>query len=391
MHIAYTEEQEALRLELRTLMNRLMTPELRAELHETEGGGPLYRETMRELGRRRWLGVGWPEAEGGRGMSPIEEFIFFDEMHRSGFPIPLLTLNTVGPTLIKFGTEAQKTAYLPGILRGELHFSIGYTEPDSGTDLASLSTTATRDGDDLIIQGQKIWTSLADHADYLWLACRTDPEAKRHKGISIVIVPMDAEGVSTTPIANLGDNNVHATYLEQVRVPASNIVGGENNGWKLITTQLNHERVALMMVGPLRRLADEVRAFAADTTAPDGRRLLEVPWVRRRLAEVEVGLEVLTLMNWRQAWQMGEGRLPMEDASAIKVYGSELYVSAHRALLEVTGAAGLLKTGSPGALLRGDLERHYRATLVLTFGGGTNEIQRDIIAAAGLRMPRTQR
>lgn len=390
MHIAYTDEQRALQQELRALMARLMTPALRAELLQAEGGGPLYMQTMAELGRGGWLGLGWPEAYGGQGRSPIEEFIFFDEMHRSGFPIPLLTLNTVGPTLMHFGTEAQRRDYLPRILRGEVHFSIGYTEPSAGTDLASLSTVAVRDGDDYVIRGQKIWTSLADHADYLWLACRTDPDAPKHKGISILIVPMDAPGVSTTPIQNLGDNNVHVTYLEDVRVPASSRVGAENSGWKLITTQLNHERVALMMVGPLRRLSEEVRGWAAQEPTPDGP-LLSQGWVQRNLAEVEVGLEVLRLMNWRQAWKMGHGELTMQEASAIKVYGSEFYVSAHRRLMEIVGAASTLTPGSAGAVLHGDLERHYRATLVLTFGGGTNEVQRDIIATAGLRMPRARR
>jgi len=391
MHIAYTAEQQAMKDELRALMDTLMTPELREELHQTEGGGPLYHATLRELGRRRWLGLGWPAEYGGGGRTPIEEFIFFDEMHRSGFPIPLLTLNTVGPTLIAYGSDEQKNDLLPRILDGEVHFSIGYTEPSAGTDLASLRTTAVRDGDHYVINGQKIWTSLADHADYLWLAARTDPEARKHKGISIFIVPMSDPGVSTTPIQNLGDNNVHTTYLENVRVPAANLVGEENGGWRMITTQLNHERVALMMVGPLSRLADEVRAWAADTPYPGGGTVLDQAWVRRNLAEVAVGLEVLTLMNWRQAWRMGKGHLPMEEASGIKVFGSELYVSAHRQLLEVVGCVGLLKRGTPGAILHGDLERHYRATLVLTFGGGTNEIQRDIIAAAGLRMPRGSR
>ena len=391
MHIAYTEAQQALKAEVRALLEELMTPQLRAELEETEGGGPLYHQTMQELGRRGWLGVGWPEEVGGRGLTPIEEFIFFDEMHRSGFPIPLLTLNTVGPTLIRFGTEAQKKELLPRILAGRLHFSIGYSEPSAGTDLASLSTRAVREGDEWVITGQKIWISLADHADYLWCAARTNPDVAKHKGLSIIMVPMDAPGVSTTPIQNLGDNNIHAVYLEGVRVPADHVVGPVDGGWKLITAQLNHERLALMMVGPLRRIADEVRQWARLAPLGDGRTVLDLAWVRRNLAEVELGLEVLQLMNWKQAWAMQTTHLTPQEASAIKVYGSEYYVKAHRLLMEVMGAVGTLKRGSPGALLHGDLERHYRATLVLTFGGGVNEVQRDIIAMAGLRLPRAQR
>lgn len=373
------------------MMAELMTPDVRAELAATEGGGPLYHRTLQALGARGMLGIGWPTECGGQGLPPIEEFIFFDEMHRCGFPIPLLTLNTVGPTLLRYGSEQQKRELVPLILAGKLHFSIGYTEPSAGTDLASLKTTATRDGDDYIISGQKIFISLADHADYLWLAARTDPSTARHKGLSMIIVPMNAPGVSSTPIHNLGDNNIHAVYLDQVRVPVTNRVGPENGGWKIVTNQLNHERVALMMVGPLRRISHEVRAWAADTPSGEGGSVLDLAWVRRNLAEVEAGLEVLLLMNWRQAWSMGQGQLTMQEASGIKVYGSEFYVRAHRLLLEVTGAAGTVKRGSPAALFNGDLERHYRATLVLTFGGGTNEVQRDIIAAAGLGLPRAER
>ena len=391
MRIDYTPEQAALKREIRGTMERLMTDELRDELRVMEGGGPLYHETIQELGRMGWLGFGWPEAYGGQGRTPIEEFIFFDEMHRSGFPIPLLTLCTVGPILVEHGTEKQRQALLPQILSGRLHFSIGYTEPSAGTDLASLTTTAVRDGDDYVINGQKVYISLADFADYLWCAVRTDPDAAKHKGISVVMIPMNAPGVSHTPIRNLGDANIHAVYFEDVRVPVTNLVGPENGGWKMITTQLNHERVALMMVGPLERLSHEVLAWAAETIGGDGQPILDQPWVRRNLAEVDAGLEVLRLMNWRQAFHLGRGELKPQEASAIKVYGSEFYVKAHRLLLEILGEAGTLKEGSPGALLHGHLERHYRATLVLTFGGGTNEVQRDIIGMAGLRLPRATR
>ncbi|NCG20945.1 MAG: acyl-CoA dehydrogenase [Rhodobacterales bacterium] len=390
MHIEYTAEQQTLKDHIRQTMFRLMTPELREELRHTEGGGPLYHQTLQELGRMGLLGLGWPKEVGGQGRSPIHEFVFFDEMHRSGFPIPLLTLCTVGPTLAHFGTEAQKAEFIPPILEGKLHFSIAYTEPSAGTDLASLTTAAVRDGDDYVINGQKVFISLADHADYLWLAARTNPEGPKLKGISMILVPMKAAGVSFTPIRNLGDNNIHTVYLDNVRVPVSNRVGPENGGWRMITTQLNHERVALMMVGPLQRLLEEGRDWAAETSDGTGV-VLDQPWVRRHLAEVDAGLEVLRLMNWRQAWKLGRGDLQMQEASGLKVYGSELYVRAHRSLLEILGVAGTLKQGSPGALLHGDVERHYRATLVLTFGGGTNEIQRDIIGMAGLGLPRAAR
>jgi len=389
MHLDYTPEQRALRAEIRAYMEALMTPELEDELAETEGGGPLYFEAIHQLGRDDWLGIGWPKEVGGQERGPIEQFIFFDETQRAGFPVPILTLNTVGPTLVSFGTDEQKAEYLPRILEGRCHFSIGYSEPTAGTDLASLQTKAVRVGDEYVINGQKMWMSLADHADYIWLAARTDPDAKKHKGISIIIVPADAEGVSMSPIHTLGRNNVHACYFEDVRVPVSNRVGDENAGWTLITTQLNHERVALNAVGPLARLAALTRDWAAVTPSGRGGVVLDIPWVRANLARVEAKLEALELLNCKQAWSIAQNRLHPAEASAIKVFGSELYVEGSRALLEVLGEGGTFQRGSAGGLLQGRLERFYRMSLVLTFGGGTNEVQRDIIAMAGLRMPRS--
>jgi alkylation response protein AidB-like acyl-CoA dehydrogenase len=388
MYFDYTPEQKRLRDELRLYFDELISDALLAELDQAEGGGPLYQAAMRELGADGWLGIGWPKEHGGQGRGPIEQFIFFDEVQRAGFPVPILTLNTVGPTLLKFGTEEQKAKYPPMILEGRCHFSIGYTEPSAGTDLASLKTTAVRDGDDYVINGQKIWTSLADHADYIWLACRTDPNAAPHKGISIIIVPADAPGVQITPMRALGENNVHAVYYDNVRVPVKNLVGEENNGWHLITTQLNHERVALCSVGPLERIFTETLDWAKRTPNGQGGNIIDLPWVQTNLARVYAKLEVLKLLNWQQAWSIAQDSLSPADASAIKVYGSEFYVEGSRLLMEVHGARGALHHSSEGALLRGRLERYYRMSLVLTFGGGTNEIQRDIICQAGLRMPR---
>ncbi len=385
MYLDYTPEQRALQTELRALMTRLMTDEVRAELLAREAGGPHYTRVLRALGDDGWLGIGWPTEHGGRGMSAVSQFIFFDEVQRAGFPIPLLTLNTVGPTLVAHGSPEQRQRYLPPILRGECHFSIGYTEPASGTDLASLRTRAERDGDHYVVTGQKIWNSYGSIADYVWLAVRTDPDARRHKGISVLIVPTDAPGVSISPMQPLGDNEVSAMYFEGVRVPVENRVGPENGGWRLITSQLNHERVALMSVGPMQRLAEETRDWAA------GADLLGVPWVQAHLGWVDAHLEVLRLLNWQQAWRMDAGSIDPSEASTIKVFGSEMYIEACRRLGEVLGAAGVLASDAHGAALRGDLERFYRSVMVLTFGGGTNEVQRDIIGQVALRLPRAGR
>ncbi|MCA9676513.1 MAG: acyl-CoA dehydrogenase family protein [Kofleriaceae bacterium] len=391
MYIDYSSDERALRDRLRTYLAELVDDEVLAEVAGTEGGGPAYTRVLRRLGADGWLGVGWPREFGGQARPAIEQFIFFDEVQRAGFPIPFLTLCTVGPTLMKYGSDEQKAAMLPRILRGELHFAIGYSEPGAGTDLAALTTRAVRDGDHYVVNGQKVFTSLAEYADYVWLAVRTDPDAPRHKGISILMVDRRAPGVTITPIHTLGGNRTNVTYLEDVRVPVTMRVARENEGWRLITTQLNHERVALMAPGPVARFVEETCAWARQTRTADGRRVIEAPWVQQALARATATIEALRLMAWRQAQHVDQDRLDPAESSTVKVFGSEGFVRIYQQLLEVLGAPGLLKAGSPGALLRGRIETYYRTTLVLTFGGGTNEIQRDIIAQLGLGMPRAPR
>lgn len=386
MHIDLTADQRQLQTEIRAYMAGLMTPALEDELHKGEGGGPEYMAALHKMGDDGWLGIGWPSEWGGQARGPIEQFLFFDEVQRAGFPVPILTLNTVGPALMKFGNDAQKARYLPKMATGRHLFSIGYTEPGAGTDLAALRTKAVPDGDDYVISGQKIWTSLADHADSMWLAARTSEE--RHRGITIFIVPVPSEGLTIRPMHNIGGNNTHACYYDNVRVPASSIVGGLGNGWRMITSQLNHERVALNAVGPIERLAEETRAWAAKTPTGDGRTMLDEPWVRTNLAETMAHIEILRLWNFRQAHAIAADKLHPAEASALKVFGSEFYVKGARLLMEILGEVGMLQRGSHGAALAGRLERFYRMSLVLTFGGGVNEVQRDIIGMTALRLPR---
>jgi len=391
MYIDLTPEQKKLKKELRAYFAEIVTDEVLDEIRGTEGGGPLYTKALRKMGKDGWLGIGWPKAFGGQDRAPIEQFLFFDEVQRAGFPIPFLTLCTVGPTLIKYGTEEQKAKMLPPIVRGELHFAIGYSEPGAGTDLASLKTRAVRDGDDYIVNGQKVFTSLAEYADYVWLAVRTDPNAPKHKGISILMVDTKLPGFSLTPIHTIGGNRTNATFFDNVRVPASMLVGRENEGWRLITTQLNHERVALLAPGPILRFVEEVTAWAREAKEAGGKRVFDLPWVRENLARSEAHAHVLELLAWRQASSIEQGKLDPAESSTVKVFGSESFVKIFQWLLEIMGQPGYLKVGSPGALLRGRIEMYYRTALVLTFGGGTNEVQRDIIAMAGLGMPKPPR
>ncbi len=393
MRIAYTPEQERLRRELRAYFGGLMTPEVRAALSPPGNGdgdygdGQAYRQVVRQLGRDGWLALGWPQEHGGRGGTMLDQLIFTDEAAVARVPVPFLTINTVGPTIMRFGTPAQQAFYLPRIAAGEIHFSIGYSEPEAGTDLASLRTTARRDGDDYVIDGQKMWTSLIQYADYVWLACRTG--ADRHKGLSIIIVPTSAEGFSWTPVHTVAGVMTSATYYSSVRVPATELVGEENQGWPLISNQLNHERVALTSAAPVMSALADVRDWAASAKLASGQRVIDAEWVQLNLARVHAKAEFLKLVNWKIA--SSGAALGPATASATKVFGTEFAVEAYRLLMEVLGSNAQVRSGSPGEVLAGRIERMHRSALILTFGGGTNEVQRDIVAAAGLGLPAFRR
>ena len=391
MHLAYTDTEEALRSELRAYYDDLLDDGTRAQLREAEGIGPVMRRVVKQMGADGWLGIGWPKEYGGQGRGAIEQFIWFDESMRSGAPVPMLTINSVAPTVMQFGSDEQKQRFLPQILRGEIHFCIGYSEPGAGTDLASLRTRAVRDGDDYVITGQKMWTSLAGDADYCWLAARTGDEDSRHRGISLFIAPMDTPGIERTRLNLLSSHDIHSVYWDDVRVPAANLVGGENEGWKLIVNQLNHERVTLCSPGMAEHMLHETIDWARRTTLPDGRRVIDQEWVQLNLASAYAGFEFLRLANWKVAWAATRDELPVADASTIKVFGTEHYLTSFRLLMEVIGERSYLTDDAPGAVLGSRLEQMYRSLLILTFGGGTNELQRDLIAAFGMGMPMAKR
>jgi alkylation response protein AidB-like acyl-CoA dehydrogenase len=386
MFIDLTPAQLALRAELRAYFAQLMPPAEHAALL-TERHGTVYRDVVRRMGRDGWLGVGWPERFGGRGFGPLEQQLFADEAARADVPLPAVTLQTVGPTLQEHGTPWQQEFFLPPILTGELHFAIGYTEPEAGTDLASLRTRAVRMkgegevGGDYVVDGQKIFTTGAHEADYIWLACRTDPGAPKHKGISILIVDTRDPGFSWTPIiTHDGAHHVNATYYSGVRVPARMRVGAENGGWRLITTQLNHERVMLGPAGRIAVLHDRVRTWAA------GRSLLTRPDVQRALARASAVIRVNELLNWQVA---AAPALDVADASVTKVFTSEQIQVIGQELAEVVGRYA--DADPVTAELMTWLDVQLKRNIVLTFGGGVNEVQRELIAMAGLGLPRAPR
>lgn len=388
MMLEYTSEQEQLRSRIRAQLSAVMTPERVAAVSGNREGNPAVKECVRALAAADLLGVGWPEKYGGQGFSAIEQHIFFEEAKRVNAPIPLVTLNTVGPTLMQFGTEAQKQEFLPAILNGSVEFAIGYSEPSAGSDLASLRTTAVRHGDEFVINGQKMFTSGAATADFIWLAARTDPEAKRHKGISLFIVPTSAPGFSYRPLHTMPGISTYYTFYDDVRVPVSALVGAENQGWQLITTQLNFERAALGTLGALEPLFEKTLRWATETVV-DEKRVIDQPWVRLTLARVEAQVAAYKLVNLRVNAAMTKGALGMGEASAAKVFGTELTQKVAGELMEILDRSGC-RSGH-AAPLRGALEVAVRTAVLNTFGGGANEIQRAIVAMSGLGMPRAPR
>ena len=386
MDLRETPAQLQLRKELRAYFAGLLPEEDRRRVGEDGVGGDRFREVVRMLGRDGWLGIGWPTEYGGQGRSIEEQYVFFDEVQRAGLPFPFVTVNTVGPTLMEYGTPEQRAKYLPGILNGDIVFAIGYTEPDAGTDLASLKTKAVLDGDEFVVDGQKIFTSGANTADYVWLAARTNAEAPKHKGISILIVPTDADGFGWSPIQAVGGMVVTATYYSGIRVPAGNVVGEVDGGWRLITAQLNHERIGLAALGGrMIQLWENVLAWAK------GSGVIEKPWVQQELARTYAKLEAMRLMNWKMTAAVAEGTLTGATAGAAKTYGTETHIDVQRTLTQILGAAGRIRPESPGAVLAGQVEQLSRQGIVNTFGGGVNDVLRDMVATQGLGLPRGAR
>lgn len=386
MYLDLSDQSKALRAELRAYFAEIINEEDRAALvHQTEGG-PVFDRILRRMGADGWLGLGWPEEFGGRGEDPEALYVFYDEVIRANAPLSLVTLNTVGPALMKHGTAEQKDFFLPKILSGELIFAIGYTEPGAGTDLASLTTRAVVDGDELVINGNKIFTSAGVFADWVWVAVRTDPDAPRHKGISVVLVPTDAPGFSVTEIHTVGGISTSATYYEDVRVPLTNVVGELNQGWGLMTDQLNHERVALAARGGIaNELFAEVLDWAKSEPCGDGV-VYDLPWVRETMAEVYALLSAADLMNLRLVADVAANTLGGGDSAAAKIFGTEAVVTAYGRLQEVLGAVGVLRPDTPGAAIEGRVEALGRRAQNNTFGGGTNEVMREIVAGKTLGM-----
>ena len=387
MRVDYTEAQSELRREFRAYFSNLVKPEYREELRNAESGD-LYKELIRQQGKDNMLAVGWPEEYGGRGLTESEQLIRYEEALLAGAPTPFVTLNTVGPAIMSRGTEEQKKRFLPGIASGEMHFSIGYSEPAAGTDLAALTTSAVKNDDHYLVNGSKVFTSGAEGADYVWLAVRTNADVPKHKGISILVAETSDPGFSRGSIHTMGGVHTNVTYYENVKVPLDMIIGEENAGWRLITEQLNHERVGLAAWGIQGwKLFRDVMDWARETTGANGERVIDDPTAQRNLAEVYSHLEAMRVMNARMSWQLDQHEMNAVFPSAIKVYSTEIMLEICRLLMDVVGPHSLIAGGSKGAVLHGNLEHEYRRATINTFGGGVVEVLRGLVATHGLGMP----
>lgn len=405
MDFALTPEQEQFASEFREYLDKHLTPEIRAEssiflnmnknndpgvFSRGEYGGPLSKEFIRQLGADGWLGIGWPKEYGGQGRSPMEQHLFFEIIYGARAPFPVLTLNAVGPTIMQYGSQQQKDEFLPLILKGEMEVAIAYTEPNAGTDLFSLSTSAVKKDDEYIINGQKVFTSIAHIADYLWLAARTDPDAsKKHKGISLFLIPIDLPGITITPIYTVGGHRTNAVYFDDVKVPKSCLVGEENTGSQYIVYQLDRERISLVSTTPMFRRINMTIEWAKRTVI-NGKPVIDQPGVRAQFAELQADAEVLKLFNYKVVDNMTKGLPVWAEASTVKVFGSELNIRINNTLLEIMGPYGQVQSPDPLAPADGLVDEHFRDDLIFIFGGGANEVQRDIVAMVGLGMPRSR-
>jgi len=384
MDFAYPQEVLDFRTQFGRYLDSVVTDELLVEVSTSgaETTGPLTKAFWRRLGEDGYFGLGWPEEYGGGGKSVLYLHAFNYVMMYRRLPVPIVTLNTVAPALMRIGSETQKQEYLPRILRGEIEFAIGYSEPGAGTDLASLETRAVRDGDTYVVNGQKVFTSGAHHSDFVWLAVRTDPEAPKHRGISLLIVPLDSEGVEVRPFPTMGGYRTNITFYDNVRVPLSALVGEENRGWTYITTQLDFERVAISPIPGIERVFDSLCGLFGENGHVAG------DWTRAAFARWAADINALKVMDLKMASMIDNGEVPYYEASLLKVLSTEFQTRFYNEALQALGSSGLVKRGSPGEVLNGDIERSLKSSLVLLFGGGSNDVQRDIIATHGLGLAR---
>ena len=390
MEFKFTAEDEAFRNELRSFVDTELPPgwEGRGRYPE-EDDWDLTRVMRGKMAAKGWLTMHWPEEYGGQDASAVKSAIFNEEIAYQRAPgRDIFGVRMLGPTLMIHGSEEQKKTHLPPVARGEVQWCQGYSEPESGSDLASLSTRAVRDGDDLVINGAKIWTTLAHRADWIMLLTRTDPNAPKHRGISFVLVDMKTPGVSVRPIVNMANGHeFNQVIFDDVRVPRANVVGEEDRGWYVAVTLLDFERSGIEYSASARRLLDDVRGYATETKR-NGQPIIEIPWVRSLMSDRYIECEVARLIAYNVAHMQSQGLVPTKEASISKVFGSETVLRASEAAMDVLGLYGTLGREEKWAPLKGRIQEHWMNSFAGKIAAGTSEVQRNIIAGRGLGLPR---
>ncbi len=391
MDFHFPAETLAWRDELRSFLRAELPPGYEGDddYFDNEDDIPFIKGFMRKLGEKRWLTPAWPTDHGGMGKSPIEQMILNEELayHRAPSGGRLFTLGIVGPTMLVHGTEEQKARWLPSMASGETWFCQGFSEPGSGSDLASMQTRAVRDGDEYVINGEKIWTTNAHVADKILLLARTNPDVPKHRGISAFVVDMKSPGVSVQGIPNMTyRRDFNQTFFEDVRVPAYDMLGGEDRGWYVATTTLDFERSNIAAISGSRRTIADLIRWAQGTHA--GGRPWDKPSVRAKLADLAIEAETGRLLAFRTAWLQSQGKVPNYEASIGKVWMAMLGIKTANTGINLMGAYGQLAPGSKWAQLYGRLVTAYLLAVAGPIGGGTAEVQRNIIATRGLGLPR---
>jgi|TARA_B100000809_G_scaffold109153_1_gene107624 alkylation response protein AidB-like acyl-CoA dehydrogenase len=386
----FTAEDEEFRTELRAFMKtELPDPWEGAGRYPEDDDWDLNRVIRQKMAEKGWLTMHWPEEYGGQNASPVKSAIYNEEISYMRAPgRDIFGVRMLGPTLMIHGSEEQKKTHLPSVAKGEIQWCQGYSEPESGSDLASLSTRAVRDGDDLVINGAKVWTTMAHRADWIMLLTRTDPDAPKHRGISFVLVDMKSPGVSVRPIINMaGGHEFNQVTFDDVRVPRANVVGDEDRGWYVAVTLLDFERSGIDYSASARRLLDDTKEFATETKR-NGVPLIEIPWVRTLMADRYIDCEVARLMAYNVAYMQSQDLIPTKEASMSKVFGSETVQRVSEAALDILGMYGTLGREDKWAPLKGRVQENWMNAFAGTIAAGTSEIQRNIIAGRGLGLPR---
>ena len=392
MEFRFTSEEERFRSEIRDFLRRELPADwvgAGALGEASEESWEFLRSFQKKLAERRWLTLGWPEEHGGLAASHMMQVIYKEEMSYFRAPTQLgVGPDRLGPTIILYGTEEQKRRHLPGIAAGETVWCQGFSEPEAGSDLASLQTTAVADGDYFVVNGQKIWTSLAQRADWCILLARTDREAPKHKGISYLLLDMKTPGVEVRPLVDmLGRKTFNEVFFDSARIPRDCLVGELNRGWYVAAATLDFERSGIDRVMTGIRTYEALVEYAAQAGA-DGGRLLDDTRVRQKLAELAIEFQAGRLLAYRVASMQEKGQIPNAEASMSKLYGTELQGRLAEAGMEILGLGGQIEPGPRGASLQGQVEQFYMLASALTVAAGTSEIMRNIIAMRGLGLPR---